>query len=68
MKIQKIIIFSLLSLLPISAVFADNTVSTTQETVTNLQNMVKRFSDTIMKLQEENVKLKDQIAELNAKL
>jgi len=68
MKIQKIIIFSLLSLLPVSAVLAASNVPTTQETITNLQNMVNRFSETIMKLQEENVKLKDQIAEFNTRL
>lgn len=68
MKIQKIITLALLSCLPLSIALAETSTPITQDTITNLQNMINRFSNTITQLQEENSKLKDQIAELNKKL
>ncbi|MDD2909012.1 MAG: hypothetical protein PHZ26_04625 [Candidatus Gracilibacteria bacterium] len=68
MKIQKIIALALLSCYPFSITLAETAVPVTQETIINLQNIIKGFSDTIKKLQDENTKLQNQIAELNSKL
>lgn len=65
MKNRKIIaVFSFVALVFASVVSADNVATTPDAIIVNLQNLVKRYWETIMSLQAENVKLKDEIAAL----
>jgi cell division septum initiation protein DivIVA len=63
MKLQKIIAVStIVTFLPIYYAFADLDIQTANQLITSLQNTVSKYAETIKQLQDENAKLKSQIA------
>jgi len=63
MKLQKIIaVTTIITFLPVYSAFADLDVQTANSVITSLQNTVSKYAEMIKQLQDENAKLKSQIA------